>query len=180
MSGRRCEECVAGRFALAVGNPDGCSRCFCSGVSGECEEQGGLVRRPVSAAQLTRPPTPSARVANPLAGHRSPWTCLPPSCQWGVSWTCGVSCLEFTSRAATCCWTPGTSTPAGWRARSIGDCPPSLKGSRYVDAERPRVSRSPDGPSVLGSFCPTAAPCRTSSPFMPRTAPGCPTGSPRS
>ncbi|XP_029698573.1 laminin subunit alpha-1 isoform X2 [Takifugu rubripes] len=51
VSGRRCEECVAGRFALSVDNPDGCSPCFCSGVSGDCEEQGGLIRLPVTLDQ---------------------------------------------------------------------------------------------------------------------------------
>uniref|UniRef100_H3D7M5 Laminin, alpha 1 n=1 Tax=Tetraodon nigroviridis TaxID=99883 RepID=H3D7M5_TETNG len=54
VSGRRCEECVSGRFALSADHPDGCSPCFCSGVSGDCEEQGGLLRVP-----LTLDPSPA-------------------------------------------------------------------------------------------------------------------------
>uniref|UniRef100_A0A673BIA3 Laminin, alpha 1 n=1 Tax=Sphaeramia orbicularis TaxID=375764 RepID=A0A673BIA3_9TELE len=48
VSGRRCEECVSGRFGLSAENPDGCSQCFCSGLSEDCEEQEGLTRVPVS------------------------------------------------------------------------------------------------------------------------------------
>ncbi|KAL6097440.1 lama1 [Pungitius sinensis] len=48
VSGRRCEECVSGWFALSAQSPDGCSRCFCSGLSSDCEEQGGLQRVPIS------------------------------------------------------------------------------------------------------------------------------------
>ncbi|KAG7222970.1 hypothetical protein INR49_029192 [Caranx melampygus] len=48
VSGQRCEECISGWFGLSADNPDGCSRCFCSGLSQDCEEQGGLVRVPVS------------------------------------------------------------------------------------------------------------------------------------
>ncbi|XP_068200121.1 laminin subunit alpha-1 [Antennarius striatus] len=50
VSGRRCEECVSGRFGLSAENPDGCSPCFCSGVSADCEEQGGLQRVPITLA----------------------------------------------------------------------------------------------------------------------------------
>uniref|UniRef100_A0A3B4APT8 Uncharacterized protein n=1 Tax=Periophthalmus magnuspinnatus TaxID=409849 RepID=A0A3B4APT8_9GOBI len=42
VSGRRCEECVSGRFALSALNPEGCSQCYCSGLSQDCEEQGGF------------------------------------------------------------------------------------------------------------------------------------------
>uniref|UniRef100_A0A8P4KAE0 Laminin, alpha 1 n=1 Tax=Dicentrarchus labrax TaxID=13489 RepID=A0A8P4KAE0_DICLA len=45
VSGQRCEECVSGWFALSA---DGCSQCFCSGLSSDCEEKGGLYRVPVS------------------------------------------------------------------------------------------------------------------------------------
>ncbi|KAM6908341.1 laminin subunit alpha-1 [Lycodopsis pacificus] len=48
VSGRRCEECVSGWFSLG---PDGCSRCFCSGLSSDCEEQGGLQRVPISLSR---------------------------------------------------------------------------------------------------------------------------------
>ncbi|XP_061568927.1 laminin subunit alpha-1 [Cololabis saira] len=50
VSGRRCEECVSGWFGLSAENPDGCSRCFCSGLSRDCEEQGGLSRVQISLA----------------------------------------------------------------------------------------------------------------------------------
>ncbi|XP_037619286.1 laminin subunit alpha-1, partial [Sebastes umbrosus] len=50
VSGRRCEECVSGRFALSAQTPDGCSPCFCSGLSSDCEEQGGLYRVPMALA----------------------------------------------------------------------------------------------------------------------------------
>uniref|UniRef100_A0A3P9DUJ5 Laminin, alpha 1 n=1 Tax=Maylandia zebra TaxID=106582 RepID=A0A3P9DUJ5_9CICH len=44
VSGRRCEECVSGWFGLSAENLDGCLQCFCSGLSQDCEEQGGLTR----------------------------------------------------------------------------------------------------------------------------------------
>nr|XP_057915603.1 laminin subunit alpha-1 isoform X1 [Doryrhamphus excisus] len=44
VTGRRCEECVSGFFGLSSENPDGCSQCFCSGLSQDCEERGGLIR----------------------------------------------------------------------------------------------------------------------------------------
>ncbi|KAM4718072.1 laminin subunit alpha-1 isoform 2-T2 [Anableps anableps] len=52
VSGRRCEECVSGRFALSDQNPSGCSECFCSGLSRDCEEQGGLTRVLVSTTSI--------------------------------------------------------------------------------------------------------------------------------
>ncbi|KAM6900446.1 laminin subunit alpha-1 [Xenentodon cancila] len=51
VSGWRCEECVSGWFGLSAENPDGCSRCFCSGLSQDCEEQGGLSRDQISLGQ---------------------------------------------------------------------------------------------------------------------------------
>ncbi|XP_045926292.1 laminin subunit alpha-1-like [Micropterus dolomieu] len=51
VAGRRCEECVSGWFALSSESPDGCSQCFCSGLSRDCEEQGGLYRVPISLAR---------------------------------------------------------------------------------------------------------------------------------
>uniref|UniRef100_A0A668THK2 Uncharacterized protein n=1 Tax=Oreochromis aureus TaxID=47969 RepID=A0A668THK2_OREAU len=50
VSGRRCEECVSGWFGLSAENLDGCLQCFCSGLSRDCEEQGGLTRVPVYLA----------------------------------------------------------------------------------------------------------------------------------
>ncbi|XP_039710566.1 basement membrane-specific heparan sulfate proteoglycan core protein isoform X7 [Pteropus medius] len=34
--GRLCNECVPGSFHLSTGNPDGCLKCFCMGVSRQC------------------------------------------------------------------------------------------------------------------------------------------------
>ncbi|KAM8731402.1 laminin subunit alpha-1 isoform 1-T1 [Acanthopagrus schlegelii] len=51
VTGRRCEECVSGFFALSPENPDGCSQCFCSGHSRDCEEQGGLYKVPITLAR---------------------------------------------------------------------------------------------------------------------------------
>ncbi|KAM9337101.1 laminin subunit alpha-1 [Symphorus nematophorus] len=48
VSGRRCQECASGSFGLSAQNPDGCSQCFCSGLSRDCEEQGGLHRVPIT------------------------------------------------------------------------------------------------------------------------------------
>ncbi|XP_056219655.1 laminin subunit alpha-1 [Seriola aureovittata] len=50
VTGQHCEECVSGWFGLSAVNPDGCSQCFCSGLSQECEEQGGLTRVPIILA----------------------------------------------------------------------------------------------------------------------------------
>ncbi|KAK5850322.1 hypothetical protein PBY51_014581 [Eleginops maclovinus] len=50
VTGRRCEECVSGRFSLSSLDSAGCSLCFCSGVSEECEEQGGLRRTTINLA----------------------------------------------------------------------------------------------------------------------------------
>ncbi|XP_078018932.1 laminin subunit alpha-1 [Epinephelus lanceolatus] len=54
VSGRRCEECVSGRFALSAENPEGCSPCFCSGLSTDCEERGGLYRVPITLGRSPR------------------------------------------------------------------------------------------------------------------------------
>ncbi|XP_077592476.1 laminin subunit alpha-1 [Stigmatopora nigra] len=43
VSGRRCQECLRGFFALSAHRPEGCSPCYCSGVSRDCEERAGLV-----------------------------------------------------------------------------------------------------------------------------------------
>ncbi|XP_078253629.1 laminin subunit alpha-1 isoform X3 [Rhinoraja longicauda] len=48
VSGVRCNECKAGTFALSLRNPEGCSRCCCSGVSDSCSELHGLVRVPLT------------------------------------------------------------------------------------------------------------------------------------
>ncbi|XP_059831982.1 laminin subunit alpha-1 isoform X1 [Hypanus sabinus] len=47
-SGVRCNECKAGSFALSLHNPEGCSLCYCSGVSNSCSELQGLVRVPLT------------------------------------------------------------------------------------------------------------------------------------
>uniref|UniRef100_A0A3P8WGE8 Laminin subunit alpha-1 n=1 Tax=Cynoglossus semilaevis TaxID=244447 RepID=A0A3P8WGE8_CYNSE len=43
-----CDECKSGWFGLSTANPNGCSQCFCSGLSRDCEEKGGLRREQVS------------------------------------------------------------------------------------------------------------------------------------
>ncbi|XP_069778449.1 laminin subunit alpha-1 isoform X2 [Narcine bancroftii] len=47
VSGVHCNECKAGSFALSRHNPEGCSHCYCSGVSNSCAELQGLVRIPL-------------------------------------------------------------------------------------------------------------------------------------
>ena len=37
MTGRKCDKCKTGYFALIDANPDGCTECFCYGVTGSCE-----------------------------------------------------------------------------------------------------------------------------------------------
>ncbi|XP_058485060.1 laminin subunit alpha-1 isoform X1 [Solea solea] len=51
VAGRHCEECVSGWFGLSSMNPHGCSQCFCSGLSRDCEERGGVYRRQVTLAR---------------------------------------------------------------------------------------------------------------------------------
>ncbi|XP_074549755.1 laminin subunit alpha-1 [Halichoeres trimaculatus] len=66
VSGRRCEECVSGWFALSA---DGCSPCFCSGLSSDCEETSGLFRVPITLADL--PPLLSLVSQSNLKGEVS-------------------------------------------------------------------------------------------------------------
>ncbi len=37
VQGVRCDQCKSGHFALSESNPRGCLRCFCNGVSRECD-----------------------------------------------------------------------------------------------------------------------------------------------
>ncbi|XP_061425546.1 LOW QUALITY PROTEIN: laminin subunit alpha-2 [Lethenteron reissneri] len=46
--GLKCDACGPGMFGLHAGNPQGCSQCFCFGVSSECSEALGLVRQEVT------------------------------------------------------------------------------------------------------------------------------------
>uniref|UniRef100_A0A8C7L321 Laminin, alpha 1 n=1 Tax=Oncorhynchus kisutch TaxID=8019 RepID=A0A8C7L321_ONCKI len=48
VGGGGCDECKKGSFGLSGPNPDGCSPCFCFGVSSDCEELGGMVRVPIT------------------------------------------------------------------------------------------------------------------------------------
>ncbi|XP_060679811.1 laminin subunit alpha-1 [Hemiscyllium ocellatum] len=48
VSGVHCDECRSGSFALSLQHPEGCSSCYCSGVSNSCSELEGLVRIPLT------------------------------------------------------------------------------------------------------------------------------------
>ena len=37
MTGSRCDQCQSGYFALLAANPEGCTECFCYGVTNKCE-----------------------------------------------------------------------------------------------------------------------------------------------
>lgn len=150
VSGRHCEECVSGWFGLSRDNPDGCSHCFCSGLSQDCEEQGGLtrvlvsiytavccssiymyrdsVKQGVSIYKLTTHTDPST-----LSLYRSLWLTHRLSCHWSVSQTCRVQCLEFTSRTGTWCLTLVNWIPLSWLDLCTGDCLHSLKENRYYN-----------------------------------------------
>ncbi|KAM9775357.1 laminin subunit alpha-1 isoform 2-T2 [Syngnathus typhle] len=64
VSGQRCHECISGFFALSSANPDGCSPCFCSGLSRECQEHAGLARAPITLAGLPALPLPLVSQSN--------------------------------------------------------------------------------------------------------------------
>ncbi|XP_061614328.1 laminin subunit alpha-1 isoform X2 [Phyllopteryx taeniolatus] len=49
--GRHCEKCISGFFALSSDNPDGCSPCFCSGLSRDCEAHAGLTGALITMAR---------------------------------------------------------------------------------------------------------------------------------
>uniref|UniRef100_A0A6Q2ZGJ1 Basement membrane-specific heparan sulfate proteoglycan core protein n=1 Tax=Esox lucius TaxID=8010 RepID=A0A6Q2ZGJ1_ESOLU len=42
--GLHCDQCKAGTFGLSTRNPQGCSRCYCFGMSSTCSEAPGLIR----------------------------------------------------------------------------------------------------------------------------------------
>ncbi|XP_006761995.1 PREDICTED: laminin subunit alpha-1 [Myotis davidii] len=46
--GLQCNECRAGTFALHADNPQGCTPCFCFGLSQLCSELEGYVRTPIT------------------------------------------------------------------------------------------------------------------------------------
>lgn len=41
VEGERCDRCKPGYFFLDRDNPDGCTECYCSGVSHNCVEASG-------------------------------------------------------------------------------------------------------------------------------------------
>ncbi|XP_038655726.1 laminin subunit alpha-2 isoform X4 [Scyliorhinus canicula] len=45
VEGISCDRCKTGSFALYSSNPHGCSSCYCSGVTTQCTEAKGLIRR---------------------------------------------------------------------------------------------------------------------------------------
>ncbi|KAM6964872.1 laminin subunit alpha-2 [Aplochiton taeniatus] len=44
VQGSSCGQCRAGSFGLSVGNPQGCSQCYCYGHTQSCSEAQGLIR----------------------------------------------------------------------------------------------------------------------------------------
>lgn len=48
VEGNSCDRCKPGSFALYSSNPYGCSTCYCSGVTSQCTEAKGLMRKRVS------------------------------------------------------------------------------------------------------------------------------------
>ncbi|XP_055492345.1 laminin subunit alpha-2 [Leucoraja erinacea] len=45
VEGNSCDRCKPGSFALYSSNPYGCSTCYCSGVTSQCTEAKGLMRK---------------------------------------------------------------------------------------------------------------------------------------
>lgn len=198
MSGRRCEECVSGRFALSAQTPDGCSPCFCSGLSSDCEEQGGLYRVPVSTS------TRVLHTVHTCIHHQYLCVCIytyPPVClsiDGAGSLSCSAVIGQPVGPAGSHIW----RLPAG-RRRAAGH--PS---AQQQPADRPALLETtppvhrPTGTvtaphvlwtvlcllctllctlsCVLCSCWRTAACSLTSSPFTLRTAQGCPIRSLRS
>ncbi|KAM9839751.1 laminin subunit alpha-1 [Aulostomus maculatus] len=68
VAGRRCQECVSGFFGLSEENPDGCSQCFCSGLSQDCEELGGLTRVPITLAPVVLPLVSQSHLQGVVSG----------------------------------------------------------------------------------------------------------------
>ncbi|KAJ8385914.1 hypothetical protein AAFF_G00178760 [Aldrovandia affinis] len=44
VEGPLCDRCRPGTFGLSAGNPQGCSQCYCFGMSNKCSEAQGLIR----------------------------------------------------------------------------------------------------------------------------------------
>ncbi|XP_072412134.1 laminin subunit alpha-2 isoform X3 [Chiloscyllium punctatum] len=45
VEGISCDRCKTGAFTLSLNNPHGCSSCYCSGVTTQCIEAKGLIRK---------------------------------------------------------------------------------------------------------------------------------------
>ncbi|XP_043530958.1 laminin subunit alpha-2 [Chiloscyllium plagiosum] len=45
VEGISCDRCKTGAFTLSLNNPHGCSSCYCSGVTTQCTEAKGLIRK---------------------------------------------------------------------------------------------------------------------------------------
>lgn len=48
VEGDNCDRCKPDTFGLSVGNPLGCSKCYCYGLTQSCTEARGLIRMWVS------------------------------------------------------------------------------------------------------------------------------------
>uniref|UniRef100_A0A672HAX3 Laminin, alpha 1 n=1 Tax=Salarias fasciatus TaxID=181472 RepID=A0A672HAX3_SALFA len=68
VTGSHCDSCKPGFYNLQQNNPQGCSHCFCSGVSDVCESS-----TPISLPRLSHSPPPPAR----LTPHRLTLTVSP-------------------------------------------------------------------------------------------------------
>lgn len=49
VEGQFCNKCVSGYFGLTAENPEGCIKCYCSGVGTSCESS-HIVTRTVSTS----------------------------------------------------------------------------------------------------------------------------------
>lgn len=50
VEGQHCDKCVPGYFGLSQSNPEGCTKCYCSGVGNVCESS-NIITQPVSQAR---------------------------------------------------------------------------------------------------------------------------------
>lgn len=54
VEGQSCDKCSSGYFGLSQQNPEGCMKCYCSGISATCESS-SIVTNTVSSPSLNVP-----------------------------------------------------------------------------------------------------------------------------